>query len=119
VLRPGDVAGQVEAILHFFSGGTDTVLALNEARRQVDALRDLGHKGADIVFITDGTDSRKSEIHSSVERIIADGTRLWTVGIDLVMPETNALRSLATKHIALDRKAMNDPASLVALVASL
>lgn len=119
ILKPGDVEGQIDAILTFFGGGTDTVAGLDVAGQQAKALAAMGHRGADVIFITDGEDPRDDEVQAAVDKLKLDGTRLWTISIDLQVPEGKPLRDGATKYVALDRNAMNDPASLNDVVAAL
>lgn len=119
VLKPGDIAAQVDALFHFLGGGTDIPLALRVAKTQVDVLAKAGHRGADVILITDGEDPRDDLKQDAVGSLLAQGTRLWTIAIEIAVREEDPIRAKAAKYVPLDSRAMNDPAVLTAVANAL
>lgn len=117
-IRPGDAAGVIDAMLSFARGGTDTARALRVSRAAVQRLAERGHKGADLILVTDGEDVEWAAKQRAMDELRADGTRVFTIGIEIAVKEADPIRKDAT-YVALDRNAMTDPTSLNAVVGAL
>lgn len=82
VLRPGDRMNLMRAACRFLDGGTRIANALDAGLDQVSYLNRMGHKGADLVLITDGEDNSEHAINGALDRADKAGVRLFTVGIE-------------------------------------
>jgi Mg-chelatase subunit ChlD len=120
-LKPGDIKAQIDAMLHFYGGGTDTQRALAVGREQVKLLETKGHRGADVILITDGEEpvERYSGLQAQTDALAAENIRLWTIAIECVIPEKHPVRAAAAKYVGLTHAAMNDPNALTAVVDAL
>jgi hypothetical protein len=98
-IKPGDLAGMVKLARGFLGGGTHITRALRRAATEVARMAAKGDKGADVVLVTDG-ESRES-FDSAIDEIAAVGSRLWTVAIEMTIPESSVLRARAEKYVSL------------------
>jgi Mg-chelatase subunit ChlD len=98
VLKPGDKAGVVRAQHTFLDGGTDIGRALMVGVDEVANLAALGHRGADVVLVSDGGDAG-SRIGEALEEMRKAGTRLWSIAIDT--PFRGDLKERASEYIHL------------------
>jgi Mg-chelatase subunit ChlD len=98
VLKPGDKAGVVRAQHTFLDGGTDIGRALMVGVDEVANLATMGHRGADVVLVSDGGDAG-SRIDQALEEMRKAGTRLWSIAID--MPFHGALKDRASEYVHL------------------
>lgn len=118
-VKPGDVQAQVDAIMYYSGGGTNTSRALQVSKDAIADLASKGHRGADLILVTDGTDTRFDEKRAGMQALAADGTRTWTIGIEVAIPESDPIRELAAAYIPLDHEAMTNPDSLTSVVAAI
>jgi uncharacterized protein with von Willebrand factor type A (vWA) domain len=98
VLKPGDKAGVVRAQHTFLDGGTDIGRALMVGVDEVANLAALGHRGADVVLVSDGGDGG-SRVGEALEEMRKAGTRLWSIAIDT--PFYGDLKDRASEYIHL------------------
>jgi uncharacterized protein with von Willebrand factor type A (vWA) domain len=117
-LNPRDTNAMLTMVRHFLGGGTAIGLALSVAVQQVRELAQKGHKGADIVVVTDGVDPDTSAQQAAVSEALALNVRLWTVAIECEIPESSPLRAKAAQYTRLAGDACGDPASVLALIAA-
>jgi uncharacterized protein with von Willebrand factor type A (vWA) domain len=112
-----------EAARSFLSGGTDFVGSLEQGMRSVGDLEKEGHKGADIVYITDGEEwggfrrnGLRAELDKIIDRMDDDGVKLWDVAIGQHHDAGFPLRKRAERYtFAHDRDLKNiDRAAQVA-----
>jgi len=118
-LEKGDIAGQIDALFHFFGGGTDIARAIRVAGQQVVELATKGHAGADVVLITDGEDLSWEAKQLAIDGLKTANTRLWTIAIECTLPAEDPIVKDAARYVPLSRAAMNDPAALTAVVSAL
>lgn len=82
-LKPGDHVEMLQMVRCFLDGSTDIPLALKRARGEVGDLEREGHRGADIVMVTDGECYEFDAINGNIDQMDSKGIKLWTVGIQL------------------------------------
>ena len=114
-LAPGDSAAIVAMIRHFLGKGTAIGLALEVAVQQVRELAQRGHKGADVVLITDGVDGDIPAQVRAIDAGLALGVRLWTVAIECEISEQSPLRTKAAHHTRLAGSTLVDGRSVTFL----
>jgi len=102
ILKPGDSAGLLAMIKHWFGAGNSCHLALSNAADMVDTLQSQGDRGADVVLITDGVEDMLPEHDQAIDRIDARNARLWTVGIECPIDKNACIRARAERYIHLD-----------------
>lgn len=102
ILRPGDGAGLLEVLRHWFGGGNRCQLALDNAADLVDQLQAKGDRGADVILVTDGVETMGDEHDAAIDRIEARGARLWTIGIECPIEEDACIRARAEHYTHLD-----------------
>lgn len=73
----------LRAIRHFYGGGNDCKLALRRSAEEVKNVKRRGHKGADVVLITDGVEKWLPAHDEAIDAIEETGARLWTIGIEV------------------------------------
>lgn len=83
----------------FLSGGTDIACAMDRAREQVGDLEKSGHKGADVVLVTDGCDHDQAAHNAELDRFDALGIRLYSVGIGMDFQKSHPLRTRAEQYV--------------------
>ena len=98
VIKPGDKAGVVRAQHTFLDGGTNIGRALMVGVDEVKNLATMGHRGADVVLISDGGDAGSS-IGEALAEMSRAGTRLWSIAIDT--PFHGPLKDSAAEYIHL------------------
>jgi Mg-chelatase subunit ChlD len=98
VLKPGDKAGVVKAQHTFLDGGTDIGAALRVGVDEVAALATQGHRGADVVLVSDGGDAGQ-RVGDALKDMSKAGTRLWSIAIDT--PFHGPLKDQASEYIHL------------------
>lgn len=94
---PGDTKAVLRMLRHFFGGGTDIGTALEVALDQVGELEKNGYVGADIVLVTDGEDGSYAHQEKVLNECVANGVRLWTVGIEMEIDKAAPIRKYAEK----------------------
>lgn len=99
---PGDRSEMLEAVKHFFNGGTDTHCALVAAHEEVRMLAVEGVHGADVVLVTDGVDDKVLAMRRAIETMNKDQVRLWTVAIECDVERTHPIRELAEQYVHVD-----------------
>jgi hypothetical protein len=102
VLRPGDSAGLLAVLKHWFGGGNECQLALDNAADLVDTLQAKGDRGADVILVTDGVEDMTPEHDAAIDRIEARQSRLWTIGIECPIDEGACIRARAEQYTHLD-----------------
>jgi len=98
VLKPGDKAGVVQAQHTFLDGGTDIGRAIRVGLEEVKNLATMGHRGADVVCISDGGDAGLG-ISFALDAMKKDNVRLFSVAIDL--PFRGSLKDRAAEYVHL------------------
>lgn len=83
----GDHGAVLQMARTFLDGGTDIPLAMKRGIAQVGDLEKHGHRGADVVFITDGDSYDHDEMRAQCDVMAERGIALWTVGIQIYMGE--------------------------------
>jgi Mg-chelatase subunit ChlD len=102
-LPSGDTGALLKMIRHFLGKGTAIGLALGVSVQQVRDLAQKGHKGADVILVTDGIDGDVTAQNTALQEGHVIGARLWTVAIECDIPETSPLRAKAAHYIRLGR----------------
>ena len=102
VLRPGDSAGLLAVLKHWFGGGNLCQLALDNAADLVDQLQARGDRGADVILVTDGVETMTDEHEAAIDRMEARDARLWTIGIECPIDEEACIRARAEQYSHLD-----------------
>jgi len=102
-------------IRHFLGGGTDTARALAAGLYEVNRLAAEGHKGADLILMTDGIDPAYDEQAVQVDQAKAANVRLWTVAIECDIAEASPLRSGASGYTRLGGQDLVDAKSVNAM----
>lgn len=104
------------------SGGTDIAKALWRAIDQVGDLEKNGHKGADIILITDGEDPQEDKITKALDECARKGIRLWTILIEIDPGDKHPIVWRAEKVVRVlnpdDEKAAKDLGALGAAASS-
>lgn len=95
-----------ELIRHFFSGGTNIAWALAAAAEKVQEFQSKIGQASDVILVSDGVDGDVEGHLKSVSQLKKIGARLWTVGIDVEIPEDNVLRKEASEYTHLDSNNM-------------
>ena len=103
VCKPGDVVNVLRAQHTFLNGGTEIGRALMVGVDEVKNLAAMGHKGADVVLVSDGGDAGGT-IDQALEEMRVAGTRLWSIAID--MPFVGPLRDRASEYVHLSNEDM-------------
>lgn len=98
MLSPGDAKACIDAMRHFFGGGTDIARGLWRGIEQVGNLEADGHKGADIVLITDGEDHDWGQQSRALDEMARQGIRLWTVSIEMDQVKQSPIRWRAEEY---------------------
>jgi Mg-chelatase subunit ChlD len=98
ILKPGDSAGVVKAQHTFLDGGTNIGRAMMVASDEVKNLETAGHRGADVVLVSDGGDAGSS-VPAALTELQRRGARLWSIAIDT--PFVGALRDEAAEYVHL------------------
>ncbi len=114
-LPPKDAAATMKMIQHFLGRGTAIGLALGVAVQQVRELAQKGHKGADILLVTDGIDEDVKAQLMAIQEAHALGARLWTIAIECDIDALSPLRAKAAHYLRLGRSALADGTSVRAL----
>ena len=117
-LAPKDTAAVLKMIQHFLGKGTAIGLALGVAVQQVRELAQKGHKGADILLVTDGIDEDEQAQAAAIQEGHALGARLWTVAIECDIDVRSPLRAKAAHYIRLGRSDLADGKSVRTLAGS-
>jgi len=110
MLKPGDVAGVVRAQHTFLDGGTAIGRALMVGVDEVKNLAASGHRGADVVLISDGGDAG-GMVEEALDEMRKAGTRLWSVAID--MPFHGPLHDKAAEYVHLTDQDMQSTAGVL------
>lgn len=100
-LPVGDTSGLLKVIKHWFGGGNDAALALENGADEVDRLAKKGNKGSDVILITDGVEDITSRHTAAIDRVEALGARLWTVAVECPIDRDNPLRARAEEYIPI------------------
>ncbi len=105
-LDPNDADSMRELAWSHLGGGTDIETALEVSCNQVAQLAADGAQGADIIFITDGTDNYTE---ASFKRMKKEKIDLWTISIDVDLSKGQYgqkpfLATEATKYLHVDDK---------------
>ncbi len=100
-LPPGDTSGLLKVIHHWLGGQNDAALALDNGADEVDRLAKKGTKGADVILITDGVEDITSRHERAIDRVEAQGARLWTVAVECAIAPTNPLRARAEQYVPI------------------
>jgi Mg-chelatase subunit ChlD len=111
-----DTAAVLKMIQHFLGKGTAIGLALGVAVQQVRDLAQKGHKGADIILVTDGDDDDETSQAAALQEAQAIGARLWTVAIECAIDARSPLRAKAAHYIRLGTSDLADGKSVSTLV---
>lgn len=111
-LQPKDTAAVLTMIQHFLGKGTAIGLALGVAVQQVRDLAQKGHKGADILVVTDGDDDDETSQATALQEAHAVGARLWTVAIECDIDVRSPLRAKAAHYIRLGSADLSDGKSV-------
>ena len=89
-------------------GGTSFTGAFEAAKLEVADLEARGFKGADVMIITDGQDPNADLQNAMIDQFDADGVKLWTVGVGLVIDANAPIRKRAERYVqARDRDLAN------------
>jgi hypothetical protein len=102
-LMPGDYKGLLKAQRTFLDGGTDVGTALDVAVDEVAELSRAGHRGADVVLVSDGGDAA-GRVTRSLDAMKRGGVRLFSVAISV--PFAGPLRDRASEYIHLSDSAL-------------
>jgi hypothetical protein len=102
ILRPGDSAGLLAVLKHWFGAGNRCQLALDNSADLVDQLQAKGDRGADVILVTDGVEPMTAEHEAAIDRIAARQARLWTIGIECPIDEDACIRARAEQYTYLD-----------------
>jgi uncharacterized protein with von Willebrand factor type A (vWA) domain len=116
VLKPGDAAGVVRAQHTFLDGGTEIGRALMVGVDEVKNLAATGHRGADVVLISDGGDEGSYMIEQAFGEMRKAGTRLWSIAIDV--PFQGLLRDEAAEYVHLTNEDMHSTAGVLKIAKS-
>lgn len=112
-LRPSDPASVLKMIRTFLSGGTAIGLALGVAADTVARLAKKGHRGADVILVTDGVDGHAEAHTRAIDRLADEHqARLWTVAIECSIDEALPLRAKAAGYGELGREGLTDAGSV-------
>jgi len=114
-----DPAGLGKILCHFLNGGTAIGRALNVSADEIQAMAAKGHRGADVVLITDGIDYDVAAQADAVRRLGGMDARLWTVAIECDIPVGNILRDKSSQYIKLGGEQLVDGKSVVSLAGAL
>lgn len=110
-LAPNEVNSLLAIAQHFLSGGTDIPLAIYRGVKEIKEMARSGHRGADMVLITDGKvndiEKRKDDYTESIDRLHKTGGALWTIAIECEHKLEAQFRSRATRYIQLNRRDIN------------
>ena len=107
-LVKGDTRSIWEMTRSFMSGGTSFTGAFEAAKLEVADLEARGFKGADVMIITDGQDPNADLQNAMIDQFDADGVKLWTVGVGLVIDANAPIRKRAERYVqARDRDLAN------------
>lgn len=94
----------------FLGGGTNIPKALKRGVQELYALAKAGHKGADMVLITDGAvndlENRAKQYKGALDAAEEMGSRLWTVAIECEHEPEAPFRARAEKYVHLSSKDM-------------
>ncbi len=101
----------------FVSGGTAFGPALKRGRALVSDLEAEGHKGADIMLITDGEESDYASHNREIDHMDRDGVRLWTIAIGLDIKRGAPVRVRAEKYTYAADRMLRRPETAVQLAA--
>lgn len=97
----------------FVSGGTAFGPALKRGRALVMDLEAEGHKGADIMLITDGEESDYVSHNREIDHMDREGVRLWTIAIGMDISSKAPVRTRAEKYTyAPDRMLKHQEAAI-------
>lgn len=105
---PGDSAALLVALKHWFGGGNDAALALENCADEVDRLKKHGSKGADVILVTDGVEGITPRHHAAIDLVEAQGARLWTVAVECPIEIDNPLRSRAEAYVPIGGAELHD-----------
>lgn len=98
-LKPGDLSVYLKLARGFLGGGTYIGRALSRSAVEVERMAKKGDKGADVVLVTDGESGES--LHDEIDKIQSVGSRLWTVGIETNIRESDTIRSRAEKYTSI------------------
>jgi len=93
----------------FLGGGTNFGSALAQGREEVGDLAAQGHTGADIVLITDGEDHDHKAHTRQIDRMDADGIKLWTVAIGCDIRQDSPVRDRAERYTYASDDRLSNP----------
>lgn len=93
-----DHRAMFEMARSFLSGGTSIGSALERGRIEVGDLEANGHKGADVVLITDGCDDDASYHNREIDIMDEQGVNLWTVAIGPSIAASHPIRKRAQRY---------------------
>lgn len=99
----------------FMSGGTAFGGALKRARVLVQDLDAEGHKGADIMLITDGEEPDYKSHNREIDHMDREGVRLWTIAIGLDIRAQAPVRTRAEKYTYAADRMLKRPEAAVQL----
>lgn len=100
-LRPGDHKAMLAMIDHWFGGGNDAALALDNAADEIDRLARKGDKGGDAVLITDGVEEIEQKHIKALDKLEKLGAKLYTVAIEEPIERSNPLRARAEAYVPI------------------
>lgn len=110
-----DYRALFEMARSFLSGGTDFAGGLRVGFEQVGDLAAAGHSGADVVFITDGSEdyltygnNQRMLMNQTLDEMDRDGVKLWTIGIGARHDPEFPLRKRAAKWVFAHDRDLGD-----------
>ena len=115
ILKPGDAVAVVRAQHTFLDGGTAIGRALMVGVDEVKNLASIGHRGADVVLISDGGDAG-GLIDEAFTEMRAAGTRLWSIAIDVAF--NGPLKDGAAEYVHLSNSDMHTTTGVLKIAKS-
>ncbi len=110
-----DMRAMFEMARSFLSGGTAFGPALKRGRALVGDLEAEGHKGADLMLITDGEESDYDSHNREIDHMDRDGVRLWTIAIGMDIKKDAPVRTRAEKYTYAADRMLKRPDAAVQL----
>lgn len=114
-----DYRAMFEMARSFLSGGTSFGAALIDGRAQVANLEAQGHKGADIVLITDGVEPNYDEHNREIDLMVRDHVKLWTIAIGVDIEQKAPVRARAERYTHAADSQLGNPATATQLAQGL